>query len=173
MGGGASDSPAADCWVVLFWPNFSLCCDKHQPWKGNHKGSRLIYISRKKVELDWEQQGSMSIMPLSKKMKHILCTPEESSCFSCHTGNHQNTQPQLFLHQNTRPQIYNWKNNSFSFLDVRDDTLLSIVYAKPCAGQLCLLHGINVPYTVESDRRIICDFCCTIPSWNAEQIDSK
>lgn len=68
-GEGGSDSPAADCWVVLFWPNFSLCCDKHQPWKRNHKGSRLIYISRKKVELDWEQQGSMSIMPLLKKKK--------------------------------------------------------------------------------------------------------
>lgn len=36
-----------------------------------------------------------------------------------------------------------------------------------------VLHGVNVPYTVESDRRIICDFCCTIPSWNAEQTNLK
>jgi len=32
-------------------------------------------------------------------------------------------------------------------------------------------HGVHLPYTVESDGRIICGFCCMIPSWDAEQIN--
>lgn len=39
----------------------------------------------------------------------------------------------------------------------------------PAHGSMhsAVLHGVNVPYRVESDTIIICGFC-TIPSWDAE-----
>lgn len=83
-------------------------------------------------------------------MKRVLCTPEpvgqQLLFMSC-------TKPPKYTTSTFSPPKYTisslqLKNNSFSFLAVRDDTPLSIVNAKLCARQLlccaawckCTLH---------------------------------
>lgn len=73
----ARDPPAADCWVVLFWSDFSLCCDKHQPWNRKPQGKQANLYLQGKGRTGLRITRFYVHNAFIKRMRQLLCTPEQ------------------------------------------------------------------------------------------------